>query len=110
MKTADTEAPEAMPELSEIIDLQGSYVERSFYEENCARCPANDDISYNVDNCRYKLYCALQASLLLGHVDEASRITDRVENTLGKDPGCAPHHGGKNMREFSRALEETEAI
>lgn len=95
--------------LSDRIDLQGSDVDKAFFQEKCARCPANDGIFYNIDTSRHKLYCALQASLLLGQVDEAARMTDHVEDKLGKDPGCPPHYGGKNMREFSMALEETEA-
>lgn len=95
--------------LSDRIDLQGSDVDKAFFQEKCVRCPANDGIVYNIGTSRHQLYCALQASLLLGQVDEAARITDQIEDVLGKDPGCPPHYGGKNMREFQRALEETEA-
>ena len=95
--------------LSDRIDLQGSDVDKAFFQEKCAKCPANDGIFYNIGTSRHNLYCALQASLLLGQVDEAARITDHVEDKFGKDPGCPPYHGGKHMREFQRALEETEA-
>lgn len=95
--------------LSDRIDLQGSDVDKAFFQEKCAQCPANDGIVYNIGTSRHQLYCALQASLLLGQVDEAARITDSVEDKFGKELGCPPHYGGKNMREFSRALEETEA-
>lgn len=110
IRTKSATLIEKASKLSDRIDLQGSDVDSTFYQENCAQCPANDDIVYNIGNNRHQLYCALQASLLGGDVTEAARISAQVKDSFGRDPDCPPSYGGKSMREFERMLEETEAI
>lgn len=98
------------PVISDRVDLQGSDVSRSFFLSNCVRCPANGGIVHDVDTERTRLYCDLRTALLSGNVSEAASLSHEVEDVLGEEPGCGPYSGGKNMREFSRLLEETEAI
>ncbi|MBI2634171.1 hypothetical protein HYW82_00690 [Candidatus Peregrinibacteria bacterium] len=100
---------EKVSELSDKIDLQGSDVSRTFFEENCVRCPAYSEITYDLDRGRHRIYCDLQSALLLGQVDKAANTSRRVESTFGNAHDCPPSYGGKNAREYQRLLEDTKA-
>lgn len=97
-------------ELSDRIDLQGSDIDRVFYEAKCSRCPANDGIVYDMSNRRNKLYCALQASLLSGNVEEAAEFSDAVEHAHHGNPGCAPNFGGRRMKDYRRLLNDVDDV
>jgi hypothetical protein len=104
--TDDTTLKEKVSELSDRIDLQGSDVDRSFYQEKCTKCPANDGVVYVMHTSRHQLYCALQAALLNGDIHEAALISSQVEGSFEGDPKCSPNQGGKRIKELIRLLEE----